>query len=338
LVVATSGRSFWILDDISLLRQYSKKNKSLKLFQPENTMLLNGGSELNSSSPSITGTNVLRGVNPANGVVIYYNLPSTKIKAQITLKIKDARGQIVRNLSSVKDSTYRRWAGGPPPEPTLSKSNGLNRFVWDMKHSNRLGVPDVYIEGNYRGHKVSPGVYTATLKMGDKESSTSFEVLANPMYPTSTVTYQEYSELMTTMTKTIDEMHRSINTIYDYKNQLNTILKRLPKTDQYSKIHSEGKTLVNSMVDWDEDMVQRKSKAYDDVENFPNKLTANYLFLINQTESGIPKVINPVLDRKRELDTQWGAFQLKAKKIMEKDVISFNKLLWEAGVGAILVD
>ena len=99
-------------------------------------MLLNGGSELNSSSPSITGTNVLRGVNPANGVVIYYNLPSTKIKAQITLKIKDARGQIVRNLSSVKDSTYRRWAGGPPPEPTLSKSNGLNRFVWDMKHSN----------------------------------------------------------------------------------------------------------------------------------------------------------------------------------------------------------
>ena len=133
-------------------------------------------------------------------------------------------------------------------------------------------------------------------------------------------------------------MHRSINTIYDYKNQLNTILKRLPKTDQYSKIHSEGKTLVNSMVDWDEDMVQRKSKAYDDVENFPNKLTANYLFLINQTESGIPKVINPVLDRKRELDTQWGAFQLKAKKIMEKDVISFNKLLWEAGVGAILVD
>lgn len=174
--------------------------------------------------------------------------------------------------------------------------------------------------------------------MGDKESTTSFEVLANPMYPTSLATYQEYSELMMTMTKTIDDMHRSINTINDYKNQLNTILKRLPKTDKYSKIHSEGTALVKSMTVWDEDMVQRKSKAYDDVENFPNKLTANYLFLINQTESSIPKVIQPVLDRKKELDTQWIPFQKQAKKIIENDVVTFNKMLWDAGVGAILLD
>jgi hypothetical protein len=338
LVVATSGRSFWVLDDISLLRQYSKKNNSLKLFQPENTMLLNGGSELNSSSPSVTGTNALRGVNPANGVVMYYNLPSEKSETPIVLEITDAKGQMVRSLSSSKDSTYQRWAGGPPPEPTLSKSDGLNRFVWDMKYSNRLGVPDVYIEGNYRGHKVSPGKYTATLKMGEKVSTTSFEVLANPMYPTTVATYQEYSGLMMAMTKTIDEMHRSINTIYDYKNQLNTILKRLPKTEKYAKIHSKGEVLIQSMTEWDNEMVQRKSKAYDDVENFPNKLTANYLFLINQTESGIPKVIQPVLDRKKELDAEWTPLQKKAREIMEKEVIAFNKLLWEAGVGAILLD
>ena len=338
LVVATSGRSFWVLDDISLLRQYSKKNNSLKLFQPENTMLLNGGSELNSSSPSVTGTNALRGVNPANGVVMYYNLPSEKSETPIVLEITDAKGQMVRSLSSSKDSTYQRWAGGPPPEPTLSKSDGLNRFVWDMKYSNRLGVPDVYIEGNYRGHKVSPGKYTATLKMGEKASTTSFEVLANPMYPTTVATYQEYSGLMMAMTKTIDEMHRSINTIYDYKNQLNTILKRLPKTEKYAKIHSKGEVLIQSMTEWDNEMVQRKSKAYDDVENFPNKLTANYLFLINQTESGIPKVIQPVLDRKKELDAEWTPLQKKAREIMEKEVITFNKLLWEAGVGAILLD
>ncbi len=338
LVVATSGRSFWILDDIGLLRQYAKDNNSLKLFQPENAMLINGGSELNSSSSSVTGTNLLRGVNPANGVVIYYNLPSEKDETPFVLEIKDANGQIVRSLISEKDSTYSRWAGGPPPEPTLSKSNGLNRFVWDMKYPNRLGVPDVYIEGNYRGHKVSPGKYTATLKMGDKASTTSFEVLANPMYPTDAATYQEYAELMMSMTKTIDEMHRSINTIYDYKNQLETILKRLPKTEKYAKIHAEGIALVKSITEWDEDMVQRKSKAYDDVENFPNKLTANYLFLINQTESAIPKVIQPVLDRRKELDLQWAPLQKKAKEIMEKDVVAFNKMLWEAGVGAILLD
>jgi len=143
---------------------------------------------------------------------------------------------------------------------------------------------------------------------------------------------------MISMTKTVDEMHRSINTIYDYKNQLTTILNRLPKSEKYSKIHSEGNALIKSITEWDETMVQRKSKAYDDVENFPNKLTANYLFLINQTESGIPKIIQPVLDRRKELDAQWMPLQKKAKEIMEKEVIAFNKMLWEVGVGAILVD
>ena len=140
------------------------------------------------------------------------------------------------------------------------------------------------------------------------------------------------------MTKTIDEMHHSINTIDDYKNQLAAILKRLPKTEKYSKVHAAGKTLILSMTEWDNEMVQRKSKAYDDVENFPNKLTANYLFLINQTESTIPKVIQPVLDRRKELDLQWTPLQKKAKEMMEKEVVAFNKMLWDAGVGAILLD
>ena len=49
-------------------------------------------------------------------------------------------------------------------------------------------------------------------------------------------------------------------------------------------------------------MVQRKSKAYDDVENFRQGFTAQYLFLINQTESAIPRVNQPNMDRKKELD------------------------------------
>ena len=62
-------------------------------------------------------------------------------------------------------------------------------------------------------------------------------------------------------------------------------------------IKKDGDALLKKMKAWDEDMVQRKSKAYDDVENFPNKFTANYLFLINQTESDIPRVNQPSLDR-----------------------------------------
>jgi hypothetical protein len=81
-------------------------------------------------------------------------------------------------------------------------------------------------------------------------------------------------------------------------------------------------------------MVQRKSKAYDDVENFPNKFTANYLFLINQTESDIPRVNQPSLDLKKEYDAQWTALKQRADAL-EVRLNALNKKLSEAGVGAI---
>jgi hypothetical protein len=89
------------------------------------------------------------------------------------------------------------------------------------------------------------------------------------------------------------------------------------------------------MKQWDEDMIQRKSKTYDDVENFPNKFTANYLFMLNQTESDIPKVNNPTLDRLKELNVIWSGLQNRGQQILDKDLPAFNKRLWDAGVGPV---
>ena len=74
------------------------------------------------------------------------------------------------------------------------------------------------------------------------------------------------------------------------------------------------------MKAWDEDMVQRKSKAYDDVENFPNKFTANYLFMINQTESDIPRVNQPSLDRMKELNAQWATLKARGTETPRADI------------------
>ena len=86
---------------------------------------------------------------------------------------------------------------------------------------------------------------------------------------------------------------------------------------------------------WDEDMIQRKSKVYDDVESFPNKFTAEYLFLINQTESSIPRVNQSSRDRKIELDAQWNVLNNRANAFINSAIPDFNKQLWDAGIGAI---
>jgi photosystem II stability/assembly factor-like uncharacterized protein len=336
LVAATSGRSYWILDDISLLRQFDNVANKFKVFQPEDAMLINGSSELNGSSPDFKGTNPLRGVNPATGAVIYYQLPD-KDSSDVSIEIIDSKGALVRKFSSVKDTTFQGWDGGPPAEPTLSNKAGLNRFVWDLRHQTMPGVPGVYIEGSYRGHKAIPGKYAITFKKGTQSNTTSLNLLPNPNYSTAEAAYKEYHEFMSEIETTLTGMHKMVNNMFELRTQIEAIIKKLPEEEKYKVLKTQGLALINQMANWDSLMVQRKSKAYDDVENFENKLTANYLFLINHTESDIPRVTEPGKVRRKELDASWEALKTRANNLINKDVPAFNKSLWDAGVGAIMI-
>jgi hypothetical protein len=71
------------------------------------------------------------------------------------------------------------------------------------------------------------------------------------------------------------------------------------------------------------------------VENFPNKFTANYLFMINATESDIPRVNQPSMDRMKALNAQWASLKARGLEIQDKDIPALNRRLWEAGLGAI---
>jgi hypothetical protein len=133
-------------------------------------------------------------------------------------------------------------------------------------------------------------------------------------------------------------MHRLVNSLFEKQNQLDSLLKSLPAGEKYSALKKDCEALLKKMKAWDEDMVQRKSKAYDDVENYPNKFTANYLFLINQTESDIPRVNQPSLDRLKELNAQWSTLKARGNELLTHDIPAFNKRLWDAGLGAIWKD
>jgi len=335
LIAATSGRSFWILDDLDLIRQHTTDTNGLVLFQPSGVVIANGYSELDGSSSEFNGTHPTRGVNPATGAVLYYHLPELKSTEHITLEIKDEDGNILRTFSSVKDSVFVSYDGGPSGEPVLTKNKGLNRFVWNLRHATLPGVQGVYIESSYRGHKVSPGKYAVTLKSGDQAVNKSFEILPNPLYPTDARTYEEYHNVMKEMEDAVTKMHTMVNVLYAKRQQLEQLLGTLGDDQKFVQIIKDGSSLVQNMKIWDEDMVQRKSKAYDDVENFPNKFTANYMFLMNQTESDIPRVNQPNLDRLKELNMEWSVLETRARLFLEKSIPSFNKQLWEAGVGAL---
>lgn len=335
LIAATSGRAFWILDDLDLIRQYKKDAPAFTIYQPTPAYLVNGYSELDGSSPNVTGLSSYRGVNPATGLVIYYQLPELKDSAIVSMEIKDADGNLVHSYTSKPDSLYRKYDGAPPEEPVLSKAKGLNRFVWNMRYPTMPGVPDVYVESSYRGHKASPGKYTITIKTADKSNGIETSILANPLYRTTTADYKEYHTTMYSMEQALTLMHNTVNSMYAKREQLANLLATLETENKYKTVQTAGNALVKKMKAWDEDMVQRKSKAYDDAENFENKFTANYLFLINQTESELPSVNQPSLDRLKELNAQWALLKSKADELLNISLPEVNKMLWEAGIGAV---
>jgi hypothetical protein len=340
LIAATAGRSFWILDDLEVIRNYNVSDSTKTLLYPiEDTYQVNGGSKLNEPGNDASGTDLKEGVNPSTGVVIYYHLPkdeSTNPLEKVKLNIYDSNNTLVRSFTSDKISQFLRYDGGPSKEPELGVSKGLNRFVWDMRTFSRPGVPNVYIEGSYRGHKVKPGKYMVELEFNKEKWTKEVNILSNPHINVSPEVYQDYNTLLTQLSGTYTTMINTVNQMSEYKEQLErTQLWLLKKELGGTPTFVASNKLIEAIDQWDKNMVQRKSKAYDDVDNFENKMTGNYLFLVNQAESDIPAVTKAVLEEQKRLDALWSAAYKDALNIIDIELPAFNKLLLENGIGAI---
>jgi hypothetical protein len=135
----------------------------------------------------------------------------------------------------------------------------------------------------------------------------------------------------------LTEMHNLVNEAMDYQAQLKALLARTKGKEELKALTEAGDNLQKGLQAWDEKMIQRKSTAYDDVENFPNKFTANYLYMINQTESSIPKVNKGSTDRYAELWEEWKVLKAEGEKLLKEGIPAFNKAAQEAGVGVLFV-
>jgi hypothetical protein len=306
----------------------------MKVYAPEDAYYASWRSELNNNDESFKGTDPFEGVNPANGMVIYYELPKMADSLDIHMEIRDSNDKEIRRFSSVKDTTFKKWDGGPSADPVLTKKAGLNRFVWDLSHPQKNGVPNVYFETNFSGHRASPGSYKIQLSYGGQRIEAIGKIIDTPGVEISEAQHMEYDKFMSEMENELISMHTTVNSLYNVQHQLKNIMTSL----EDERLLAEGKLLLQKLDQWDKEMVQRKSKAYDDVENFPNKFTAEYMFLIDQTNSAIPRVNRSSKERRAELEKQWSGLKQRAMNLIDQSIPDYNKQLWDAGIGALRVD
>ena len=330
LVASTQGRAFWILDDLGLLRQGKSAVEGLNLYQPEDAYRVSGRSPLDNVGAQDDDDfmrNPSSGVNPASGVVIYYELPSKLDSGVvISLTIKDEQGNAVRTYSSEKDKKFASYPGGPPADETLPKKSGLNRFVWDMRYATLVGVPNVFIEGSYRAHKASPGKYAMSVKMKDLEKTSTFSIIANPGITASPADYLEHHQFMTSVEGGVNEIHNAVIDIRSARRQVNDLVELLGDKPEWKAIQDAGKALSKKFTTWEEKLVQPKAESNDDIINFVNKLSADYIFLKGEMESNVPTVTNGAREQLAALDAIWQPLKKEYTELVNKDVADYNNL------------
>ena len=224
----------------------------------------------------------------------------------------------------------------PPKKNILTSNKGINRFVWDMRHSLLKGVPEVYIEGSFKGHKVIPGEYKVNLSYRDKSFEITSQIIKNPMNSVSNRDYKLYDEFMTNTEKVYNEMSTMTNDFYKIKNQLN-LLKTELITAGKNKLAEDAQNLIFQIKKWDNIMVQRLSQAYDDVENFENGFTAHYLTLINSIDSDLPVLNSGAKNKLNELNIEWEIYKNQAINTIKPQIDQFNVDCAKNGIGPIFI-
>ncbi|MTB50783.1 glycosyl hydrolase [Lewinella sp. W8] len=334
LIAATSGRSFWVLDDLETIRQYGGEPTELTLYDPAAVYRTASGSPLDGNTDKFDGAQALSGVNPAGGAVVYYHLPPAAEDGTLTMTITDEDGELVREFFSEGKSGFAAYPGGPGPDPTLSGQDGLNRFVWDLRHPTLLGAPKVYIEGSYRGRRVVPGRYTLTLRhtLGDKTTSSTSElrVLPHPDVDAAPAAYREQDTWMKKIAERINDIHGKVNQLQSTTERLQD---RLPEVEEES-IQKSAQDLLDRIESWDAKMVQRKSQSYDDVINFPNGLTADYFFLNGQMGTNVPNVTEAMKERWEALESSWKPYDQEYSAI-KSAIDELDNRLRQVGVGPL---
>ena len=280
LVVATHGRSFWILDDITPLRQLDPEtaNGRMLLFKPRTSTRFQttGGFTVEGSGKNYDMTGpvmhavkpvtkptgekspkfLTAGQNPPDGVIIAYNLPE-KPEGEVKLAILDERDNEVKSFSSEekKDAatTTSTTATLPPTEPgdkedekkepRVSKDAGGNRFVWNMRYPDATRVKGyVASEGAMVGPLAKPGAYKVRITVGDKSLIESFEIVKDPRVPASEDDLTAQFDLLMRIRDKLNETHAAINQLRDIRAQAEDWEKRAKDAQDAEKYANVAKT------------------------------------------------------------------------------------------------
>ncbi|MFM8742614.1 MAG: WD40/YVTN/BNR-like repeat-containing protein, partial [Cytophagales bacterium] len=334
LVSSKAGRAFWILDDLSPIQQSKGElNGLVKIYAPKPTI------RLTSFSPDWMVTPPGTGQNPMNGVILTYHLKEKADTSKVSLEILDMSGNVIRKYSNKKDESVKPFPGGAPPSPVIPAEAGMNRFGWDYKTEALPDVPGVYVYGDLGGHRVAPGRYKARIKFKNEMSETEFDLVADPnLVNVTAADWAAQQQVIQQAEDGLRDIHNSVNNMRKVKKQIegyNDLLKNDPNSKE---LINSGKEIIKKLEKWEKELIEPRSKNFQDVINFQNNLNSEFLQLRSTADTHDPRVTQGVRDRLGDIQVDWSKQKNVMNEVINKDISNYNKTFKEKNLPALITE
>ena len=329
LIASTQGRSFWILDDLTMIHQYKPNDmkKDFHLFTPRTTFRTSGGNE----------ESKLVGQNPPTGVVLQYHIAHEIEKESIVkMEFLDDNENIIRTITNQKSKSAKTFGGSYNPVKIPAKK-GMNRFVWNFRIDDIKLVPDVSFFGGYSGYRVGPGQYSVRLTMGEESTTQSFKIQQDPRIDIRNRDQNEHQSLMADLYSQINDLHSSIVKARSIRSQIQKMNERLKEKDAVQDLIQSGESAIEAIDNWEGNVVQTKMETFQDVVNFLNRLNAHMLNLLSTIDGSDPPLTQGQRQRYADLSEEWESYKKKLNQIMNNEISEFNRLYKKEDLPAVII-
>lgn len=342
LVIGTYGRGFWILDDITPIRQLNDTvlQSDAFLFEPRAAYRFQ---EIHSYMSTRTDAD---GKNPPYGAVINYYLKND-IKDSLRITILNAEGDSIRGLKATRNA-------------------GINRVWWDLRHDRAirpklrnepLGHPGegygperlrygtkgwrelvTWGYGGFIGPRVVPGIYTIQLTVGKKNFTQKLEIKKDPNTPNTKTDIQKQVTLALQIRDDLSRIAKMVNNLEWIRKQIDDLTPMLAENKKLRSLIKNAEAFDNKSVSVEKNFFQLTltGTGADDLRG-PTMIYSKLMNLNRGVQTGDFPPTSQQYDVFKMLHTKLDGYEKKYKHFLQHDVPQFNKLLQEKGILHIMV-
>ncbi|WP_439105846.1 VPS10 domain-containing protein [Congregibacter sp.] len=311
LIVATQGRSFWIIDDLSPLHQLddSVADADMYLYAPKPSYRIHQGGR-GKRDP------LLEGENHAAGVMLYYYLDEAVEESDVvSLEILESDGDLIKRFSTQGDNK-------------LEAQEGANLFVWDMRYPDAVSFDGLILySANTKGPKAVPGTYTARLTVNGESMDREFDILKDPRVFSSQQDLQAQFDFLIDVRDKLSQANQAVLDIRALRTDLDYLKGKLDGNKDVEPILTALAALDDEMTVIENNIHETRNEAYQDPLNFGIKLNNRLAYLATHASGGDFRPTDEAVAYKKVVAGQIDAELAALEALLEEQLPAINGMV-----------